>query len=115
MCLKGCKEALPVDKKPFPKSIGHFVFESSYSSTVRIRTFADTAFTYLIRKKFFYKECIYILHYCIINIMRQQIVPKQRLKLMESSPMPDGMFHKNSVVPFGPIMLSMRIRSGVHV
>ena len=23
LCLKGCKEALPVNKTPFPKSIGH--------------------------------------------------------------------------------------------
>ena len=94
LCLKGCKEALPVNKRPFPKSIGHFVFESSYSSTVRLRTLADTAFTNLIRKEFFNKECIYILHDCFINIMRQQSVPKQRLKLVELSPMPDGMFHK---------------------
>ena len=45
LCLKGSKKALTVIEKSFPNSIEHFVFESSYGSTVRLRTFADTAFT----------------------------------------------------------------------
>ena len=44
-----------------------------------------------------------------INILRQKIVPKQLVALSPTCMADD------SVVPFGPIMLSKHVSSGFHV